>query len=279
VIPGGRVCDAWAVSSEVAATPGLFFRRDTEVWHGWFDGLGAVRVSPDGGFDIDVDLADGPGDDEQTQRAAALRWGWAEPLSWARQGFEVSLGTALRPAAADVAVLVRGHTHEVALIVGGLCLRGWAVVAEPVVPLRWHDHTVEVVPTDAPVLMARRQATRLGLESHAVRGDTDSVTVDLPRCTEPVDLAAVCHVEMRKTGDAVLDVVAGHDRFEVVSGLVAGGVLAAEGTGVAPLDRMARDLRLAALPVVRVHLAADDLTDTLDAVEAWWTATGHGGAP
>ena len=278
-MPGGWVCDAWTVSSELAATPGLFFRRDTEVWHGWFDGLGAVRVSPDGGFDIDVDLADGPDDDEQTQRAAALRWGWAEPLSWARRGFEVSLGTALRPATADVAVLVRGHTHEVALIVGGLCQRGWAVVAERVVPLRWQDHTVEVVPTGAPVLMARRQATRLGLESHAVRGDTDSVTVDLPRCTEPVDLAAVCHVEMRKTGDAMLDVVAGHERFEVVSGLVAGGVLAAQGTEVAPRDRMARDLRLAALPVARVHLAADELTDTLDAVEAWWTTTGHGEAP
>ena len=273
------VCDAWMVSNELAATPGLFFRRDTEVWHGWFDGLGAVRVSPDGGFDIDVDLADGPDGDEQTQRAAALRWGWAEPLSWARRGFEVSLGTALRPATADVAVLVRGHTHEVALIVGGLCLRGWAVVAERVVPLRWRDNTVEVVPTHAPVLMARRQATRLGLESHAVRCDTDAVTVDPPRCTEPVDLAAVCHVEMRKTGDAMLDVVAGHERFEVVSGLVAGGVLAAEGTEVAPGDRMARDLRLAALPVVRAHLAADELTDTLDAVEAWWTATGHGAAP
>lgn len=55
-------------------------------WIARFPGLGTIEVRPSGDFSVRVDPSSG-GDDDPDCRERALRFGWAEPLSYARRGF------------------------------------------------------------------------------------------------------------------------------------------------------------------------------------------------
>lgn len=255
---------------------GVRLAREGLVWEGIFDGLGSVRVHPGGELDITVDGADALDPAELEQRRAALRWGWGEPLAWARRGCSVTVGTAIVAPGRRGALVVRGVVHDTAIVVAGLADRGWHVLAERIVPLRWSDDTAEVQPTDAPVLLARRRAEAMGLTGEPVRADTDALAVEVPRWSTPERLVGAVEVVMRRVGRERFELLEGHDRFEAASRLVTGGALAPDGDPLTPSERMARDLRLAGLGFARAHLDADDPDDVLDAVEAWWLGGDEG---
>lgn len=249
---------------------GVRLARHDAVWEGTFEGLGSVRVGPGGEIDVTVSDADALDPTEIEQRTAALRWGWGEPLGWVRRGCSVTVGTALVAPGRAEALVVRGGVHDAAIVAVGLATRGWQVLAERIVPLRWSDEVAEVQPTDAPVLFARRRAEVLGLAGEAVRADTDAVAVAVPRWSAPEALGGAVEVVMRRLGTDPLELLEGHERFEAASRLVAGGALEPDGEPLSPSERMARDLRLAGLDLARVHLDADGPDDVLDAIETWW---------
>ena len=257
---------------------GVRFAREDAVWEGTFDGLGSVRVHPGGALDITVEGAETLDPDELGQRTAALRWGWGEPLAWARRGCSVTVGTAMVAPGRRGALVVRGVVHDTAIVVAGLAGRGWHVLADRFVPLRWSDDAAEVQPTDAPVLLARRRAEAMGLSGVAVRADTDALAVEVPRWSTPEPFVGSVEIVMRRVGRELFELLEGHERFEAASRLVAGGALAPDGDPLTPSERMARDLRLAGLDFARAHLDADDPDDVLDAVEAWWLGGGEGSA-
>lgn len=265
---------------EAGGSTGVRLTRDGPVWEGTFDGLGSVRVRPDGDLEVAVQGADDLDPIEVEQRAAALRWGWGEPLAWARRGCSITVGTAVVAPGRRGSLVVRGAAHDAPIVVAGLAGRGWQVLADRVVPLRLSDDVAEVQPTDAPVLLARRRVEAMGLSGSAVRADTDAVAIEVPRWSAPEPLLGVVEVLMRRGGLPPLEVLEGHERFEMASRLVAIGALEADGEALAPSECMARDLRLAALELARAHLDADDSEDVLDAIESWWFggAGGAGGA-
>ena len=261
------------MDGEAAAVTGPVLDREGPIWQGTFGGLGSVRVLPDGVLEIEVDEADRPDAEEVARRAEALRWGWGEPLAWARRGCELVVGSALVAPHGGPAFLLRGHTHDVPVVVCGLARRGWRVLADRFVPLRWSDDTAEVQATATPVLLARRRARGMGLDWVDVRHDSDAAIVEVLRAEGAAALGGVVDVVGRRLGAPTLERLEGHERFEMASRLAVTGALLPEGGGLEPSERMTRDLLVAALPIARAHLEADAPAPVLEAIESWWAST------
>lgn len=265
-------CDDGGVDGEAAAVAGPVLDRECPIWRGTFGGLGSVRVLADGGLEIEVDESDQPDADEIGRRHDALRWGWGEPLGWARRGCEVTVGSALVGPRGGPALLLRGNPHDVPVVVCGLAQRGWRVVADRFVPLRWSDDAAEVQSTATPVLVARRRARAMGLDWVDVRHDSDSAIVEVPRADCSAAFGGVVDVVGRRVGAPNFERLEGHERFEMASRLAVTGALLPDGGGLEPSARMARDLRVAALPIARAHLEAEAPNDACEAIESWWLA-------
>lgn len=261
------------VEGEAAAATGPVFDREGPIWQGTFGGLGSVRVLAEGVLEIEVDEADHPDDEEIRRRHEALRWGWGEPLAWARRGCELTVGSALVGPRGGPALVLRGHTHDVPVVVCGLAQRGWSVLADRFVPLRWSTTAAEVQPTATPVLLARRRARAMELEWVDVRDDSDAVVVEVARAGRALAFGGVVDVVGRRTGAPVFERLEGHERFEVATRFAATGALLPADGGLSPPERMARDLQVAAMPIARAHLEPDAPATVLDAVEAWWVST------
>jgi hypothetical protein len=252
--------------------------RAVEPWVGRFPGLGTVLVHDDGRVEVDVEpVAAGPDDDpgELARRAAALRHGWGEPLALARRGFDLYGGGAATPPGGERCLLVSGEPRDVGIVLARLARRGWSVLADRVVPARWEGDVLVAYPRQAPTLVGQALAEALELGGEPARAGSDAVVVELPRGERPTPVAAVASLLARRPDRPVLEALRGHEAFEAATHLVARGALAPD-PRPGPAERMAADLRLAALPLARLHLARE--TSAADVVElcGWWRdATGE----
>ncbi len=188
---------------------------DRDAWLGTFPGLGVVRVEEDGTVTVDVDNADVLTAEERSNRERALRFGWGEPLSFARRGFWCAGGAAAVPPRSDGCVLLLGDPHEVANVMLELAARGWAMMGDRVTPLEWQGDDLVAHPRAAPLLVSRRTAERAGVESHSVRANSDSRIVELLRAREPRNVVAIVLLRPRKPADARFTPLFGHERFAV----------------------------------------------------------------
>jgi hypothetical protein len=272
--------------------------RSGDTWVGTFPGLGQVRVHADGSYDITCDdVAGGDTAPEDTPEAAtdstsarydALRHGWARPLSLVRRGFELLSGAVLAPPSAPVspesvsaspsgavpfppALVVTGRPHDVAIVVATLAARGWSVLGDRFVPVNWSDEhgTFVAYPTDAPVLVGERRARKAGFDGTPVRTDSDVVAIDVARSAGPHLIAGVADARNWRHGDSALTELSGFRRFEHVGLLTSPGVLAGD-EAMEPSALMARQMRLAQLPVAELAIAATTVDADIDGLVAWW---------
>lgn len=219
---------------------------------------------------------------EQANRERALRFGWGEPLSFARRGLRCAGGAAVVPPTDDACLLLVGAPHDATNILIELTDRGWSVMGDRITPTEWQDAALVAHPRLAPLLASRPRAEKADLEGVPVRENTDSVLVDLPRTSESRPVIAVLTLQMRKPGEDALTVLTGHERFEAAASLMVGGALSPFVPGDAntsedsaesePVPRTALDehLRLTALPYARLRLDSTTVTTDVDALVAWW---------
>lgn len=283
--------------------------RSGDVWVGIFPGLGTVEIGSEGEVTVTVEQApaatgssDDPPDaaEDAHLREAALRYGWAEGLSWARRGYQLVNGAGVCPPAdPERCLVVSGDPHDVSILLIELVKHGWTVMGDKFMPTKWTDQGLEAQPREAPVLMSVRRLQKAELDGTKVRAHTDARAVDLPRADGPRRIVAFCSVRMRKPDDAMFEVLSGTERFEAAAGTKVGGALrpATSDEGAADENanndadtttedlseakRTARqaelaaaamtgDLRMAAIPQVRLgldsHTAGADAQTLVD----WW---------
>lgn len=266
-----------------AATSGPSLDRDAEIWVGTFPGLGSVRVHPDG--TVEVAAAVRPEDDRDTveMRERALRFGWGEPLSFARRGFRLAHGAAVGPVAGDSCMLLLGDPHDVAIVLIELTLNGWGVLGDRPTPLAWDGQVLTAHPRSAPIVVSKRRAAKAELAGTQLRGDTDAVALDLPRINEPRHVAAVVSMQIRKPDEDAFTPLSGHERFETAAGLFMRGALwpeVARGSVEVEADAdadpgdaaamMADHLALSRLPAARLRFDGATKDDDVAALLAWW---------
>ncbi len=252
-----------------------------ESWTGVFPGLGSVTVSADGSITVQPDESTTDSADTVERRSAALTYGWGEPLSWARRGFLLLHGGCVTPDAASGALLVTGDLHEFGRLLPALSDLGCSFLSDRYTPAQWVHGDLMAHPVAAPILLSARRAKKAGWDGRPVRGDTDTLAVDVARTTEPVRIRAVVQVHRARPDDQPLQPLSGHHRFEVAASLCFGGVLsghanqADQDTDTDPAEVMAEHLRLSALPMARLSLSGDgeQLPDEADQLVQWWGTT------
>lgn len=267
-------------------------RLDTagDPWVGTFPGLGRVLVHADGRVDVELGADPDASDDPDTpeQRAASLRHGWGAALSSVRLGRSIVFGAGLVDPDGRCLVVV-GHPDGTATVVGRFVTLGWGVLAERVQPVSWsgrpgEEHLV-AHPGTAPVIVGRRTAEAHGFVGTPVRADTDTLIVPVRRHASARPVTAFVHVRVHGSRRPRFAVLAGHDRVDRCTNLLAGSTIVNGGTPV-PIDppaHLAETLRLARLPHAELTIrAADadlddtDLDDTaldddpLSDLLAWW---------
>lgn len=210
-------------------------------------------------------------------RERALRYGWAEPLSLVRQGFQLFGGAGVvPPGGGSSCLMLHGDVHDTALVLLAFVSLGWSVLGDRFVPTRWQEGQLVAYPTDSPVLLSKRRAEKRGISGTKVRSHTDALEIDVPRSDSPADVAGVALLRIARPEDEVLTVLTGHERFEPAVNYQVAGVLGrftAEGLPAAPpKEVMAEHLRLAAIPAVRLSFSEDALEANLAALVAWWDA-------
>ena len=234
----------------------------SDPWVAAFPGLGTVRVFEDG--QVSVEAASGPGFD---QRFAALRLGWAEPLSWLRRGYHLTSASVAAPDGR--ALIVVGSHRQQVVVLKALTDHGWLILADAMTPIRELDAGFEVCGREAPVIVAKRLAEKWGLTGEPLRADSDAVSVDLPRGQGPGRVTGVLHVRSQRSTDRpTLEQLSGAQRLEVASGLIRrspGNLDAPVATQV-----MAQDMKVAALPMARMHLADKQSELDVGEVLTWW---------
>lgn len=252
--------------------------RSVEPWLGTFPGLGSITVADDGSVTVEPD----PDSDEvPALLEAALRYGWAEGLSWTRRGFQLAAGAAVAPPGEGepLCLLLTGDPHDVVIVIADLVTRGWTVLGDRFTPVAWQGSLLVAHPREAPILMARRRATKLQVDGTPVRADTDCLIFEAPRQPYPAAVLAVAQVAMRRPQEDPLEPLLGQQRFEAAAGLMMGGVLAPEGDvdpdddeAVATLrsETLAEHLRLAALPICRMRIESATVTTDVDSLLEWW---------
>lgn len=113
--------------------------RYGDVGRGVFPGLGTVCVQADGASEVPVEDAPDRMGQEQVNRERAHRFGWGEPLSFARGGLRCAAGAAVVPPADDGCLLLaalpyarlRLDSTTVATDVDAL-LAWWRTITAPV---------------------------------------------------------------------------------------------------------------------------------------------------
>ena len=253
--------------------------RDAEIWVGTFPGLGSVRIHPDG--EVEVVAAEQPDDEDDSleMRERALRFSWGEPLSFARRGFRLTHGAAVGPVDSDDCMLILGDPHDVAIVLIELFHLGWGILGDRPTPLTWDSSVLTAYPRSAPVVASERRAAKAELTGTRLRGDTNTVALDLPRIGEPRRVSALVPMQMRKPDEQALTPLAGHERFETAAGLFMRGALqpyaemaAPEGTGsdLEAAEMMADHVALSRLPAVRLRFDSVTKDDDVAALLAWW---------
>jgi hypothetical protein len=272
--------------------------RSGEQWTGSFAGLGTVTVAADGQVTVTADPSD---DEDLVLKEQALRWGWGEGLSFVQRGFQLAGGAAACPPGESTECLILpGDPHDVAMVLAALAQLGWSIMGDRYTPVRWEGSSLVAEPRQAPLIMAQRRLTKLGLEGLTVRADSDSRTVQLPRVSEARVVRGVALVSMRRPHEDALDLLAGQKLFESAAQLMLGGVLtprvdrddaegeaevgdptpaAAEVVAERTAEVLAEHLRLAALPMCRLHLDKATLEDDIAALLRWWTRITVDGEP
>lgn len=237
-----------------------------EPWVAQYPGLGTVEVMDDGCVAV-MSVAGR----ESQQRADALRWGWAEPLSWLRRGYHLTSAVV-----ADVdnrAMVVSGPQRQTLIVMKAMSEHGWYVLSDSLTPVREEESGFIARGRLAPVLVPEDLAQRWELSGERVRGDSDVLAVELPRSQAPARISAVLHVDRRKLGDSGdIEMVAGAKRLKMSCGLVHRGP--ERPAGIAASTVMARDLWMAQLPAARICL--DESAVELDVAEivGWWRQIG-----
>lgn len=294
--------------------------RSADTWIGVLPGLGSVQIARDGSIEITVEpSAPLTGDDDEHPdagedaelREAALRHGWAEGLSWARRGYRLAAGAAVcAPDDEERCVVLAGDPHDSAIVLIQLVNRGWTVMGDKYTPTQWVDGTLMASSRSAPLLMSARRLAKAELEGVKVRGHTDARAVDLPRAEGTRQVAAFCSLRMRKPDEAVLEVLAGAQRFEAAAGIMIGGALfpapasddersddgaeppeshdehaegeaadqAAEDRSRLTAEAMAEQMRLVAIPQLRLSIDSATANEDAGQLCAWWDET-FGPAP
>lgn len=276
-----------------------------EPWVGTFPGLGSVRVFADGTFDVvpvgTGGLVSGPlagvaavgdehgreeEDDEDVkeiggevetaladERRRALTHGWAEPLSWARQGYTVASGTALVEPESGLAVLAIGRSAPQVVVVRSLIDAGWPLLTDAITPIDDVSGVPHVVPTGAPLLMPAAALRDSGVSFERARTDTDAVIVPVKRASEPVRLAALLICQDFNVGDvAEVTSITGVEKMSRILGAQVGGVLA---THDEPEQDFARLTARASIAVGTISEGHPEL-DAPRAVREWMKALVHG---
>ncbi len=274
--------------------------RSGEVWVGVFPGLGSVSIDEEGGIEVSVEPAapadsDAPdaGEDD-TLREQALRYGWAEGLSFARRGFTLAGGAAMSPPGdADGCLILCGDPHDAAIVMIELVKQGWTVMGDRFTPTQWEGPTLVAYPRQAPLIIAAQRLAKAGLEGSKIRAHTDARSVDLPRTGDPQPVVAVCTMQMRKPDEDVLAPLTGHERFEAAAGLMMGGALypaiehqddeqpdeldeaataawrEARVKEVAA-ESLSKHLQLTTLPYSRLRIDSKTAEDDAAALVTWW---------
>ncbi len=250
--------------------------RSGEVWIGSLPGLGSIAVGPDGAVDVTAETG---GSEDPYLRAQALRYGWAEGLSFVRRGYLIASGAAACPGTSSPScVLFSGDPHDVAIVLAELVRRhGWAVMGDRFTPVRWQGDDLVAVGREAPVLIARRRVDTVSMAARRVRDNCDSRAVDIPRHRAPAVVAAAVTISARRPQEEVLAVLSGRQRFEAGAGIVIGGVFAHQDHAPPsePSHSMQQHLRLSAIPQARLRIDTKEPSPAVDLVLGWLTDTGY----
>lgn len=267
-----------------SAGGGITLDTSIEPWIGVFPGLGSVRVFADGTYDVapvQIDVADPgaeseanqPGEDLLEERRRALTHGWAEPLSWARQGYVVAAGTTLVEPESGRAVLLVGRAKPQLVIVRSLIGAGWSVAADGLTPIDDSSGLPLAVPTSAPLLLPVGETRDSPQPLERARTDTDAVMVPVARVTAPVPLAAVLVCMDFNIGDKPeITPVTGVAKVSRILGALVGGALGAQD---GPGPDLARITAWATIAVGIICEGQPDL-DPPQAVRDWMKGLAHG---
>jgi hypothetical protein len=281
VEPGASVEVALDEPESLLTEASPTFDYSDEPWVGVFPGLGAISVNNDG--EIAVSPHVGPDEDPQllTQREQALRWGWADPLSWLRRGFQLVHGAVVGHPDDDTCMVILGENGESSRLMVHLVSEGWQLISDRPAPTRWLDDELYAHPRQAPWLLARHRAIKANLEHQSVRNDSDTVEVDVSRIDEERKVAAFVSVGRRRPFESSLELLSGHDAFRFASGLLlsASSFVPRQGddapmaSEIANKD-LAQSLRLVKIPAVRLRRTpGDSHTSTAELLE-WWMEQG-----
>lgn len=239
-------------------------------WIARFPGLGTIEVESSGAFTIHVDPASG-GDDDPDRRARALRFGWAEPLSYARRGFACTSATgAVDPDRAGCLLLV-GGPDRVSIAVLRLAELGWSFLGSGIIPTRWEGDELVAHPRDAPMLVAAKRAQRAEFTGTPVRLDTDAWDVALPRVVTPQPVRAVVSVQEVGRSRGGWQVLSGHERFQAATSLFVEGALSVATDPPEPEQLLASRVRLARPPLARVGVRGSTVEADLVPMLEWWS--------
>jgi len=260
--------------------------RSGEIWVGTFPTLGVVRIHPDGAVEVEAQPVEASEPDAEPEslewRVAALRHGWAEPLSLVRRGFHLIVGTAVTPPDTDTAdpgcLVLRGPVHDIAMVMTELFAHGWRMLANRVVPVRWTDGVLIAHPRDTPTVIAKGRARKLEIEGTRLRADSDARSIEVARHTVPTPVRATVSISMRRPDESVLRVAEGHERFQAATSLIARGVLWPAGEDLTPPQVMQRHLELTSLPTADLTVSDESLADDAAELWRWWSATVGEGA-
>jgi hypothetical protein len=248
--------------------------RTGEPWVGKFPGLGTVSVHADGSFDVVAEPDHSERAEEIGRREDALRYGWAEPLSFVRRGYRCAWGTALAVPGGDTGILLQGDPHGVGVgvVFAELVGLGWRLISDRIVPTQWVEGQLLAFPRDAPALLSRQCVDSAGLDGVEVRAHTDAVAVDVDRVSRPIAVSALVTVDVRRPGDPVVEALSGHERFRIAASVMITGVMAVE--RVEPHDGasdvvLREHLDMAALPFVRLRYEEDSVGVDVAELCAW----------
>lgn len=256
----------------VIVDPMVTLECDSEVWTGYFPGLGSIAVDADGNIDV---AAEPSSEEEMQTRQRALRYGWAEGLSFVRRGFMLAAGAGVVHPGSGESMILTGDAHDVAVALVELSTRDWLTLSDRYTPVQWHGDQLFAYPREAPLLLATDLGQMQAVSGEPARTDTDALIVELPRATVPAVVTSVASIARRLQHDEVLSNLTGQNRFEAASQLILGGILA-QGRMTQGEVRMAKamseTLRLASLRFCALRSRPSNISADIDQLLSWLSA-------
>lgn len=255
------------------ASPTSDFSGDP--WVGVFPGLGSVSVTSDGEVAVSAECRSDEDPESLAQRERALRWGWADPLSWWRRGYQLMDAISMGDPEGHGSIVISGDYDDSGRLAVGLMAEGWSLIADRPSPYRWEGEDLFAFPREAPFLLVRGRAIKANLAHQSIRADSDTVEVDVPRTEEPRRVEAIVRVSTRRNFESTVEVLSGHKAFREASGLLLSRprrspIPDIQGSG-ADADESTRDLaqnlRLVKIPMLRVRRTPGDYTSVQDLLE------------